>query len=73
MSTIAVTVTPNAKHNRIEPAGADGWRIWVTAAPADGQANQQVRKLLAKQLKIAPSRLQLIRGHKGKQKIFQID
>jgi hypothetical protein len=67
-----VRATPRAKSNRIELIEGR-IKIWVTAPPADGQANQAVRDLLADRLGIAPSRVSLIRGAASREKTFQID
>lgn len=65
-------VTPRSSRNKV------AWeestvRVWVTAAPVDGGANDAVTKLLAKALGIAPSRLRLIRGDASREKQFRID
>lgn len=49
-----------------------GIRAWVTAPPADGEANEAVTRLLASALSIAPSRVALIRGAAGREKTFEI-
>jgi len=68
---IAVRATPKARRNAIEPG--DPLRIYVTAPPDDGRANDAIRKILAKALGIAPSRLTMIRGQTSRNKLFQID
>ena len=68
---IAVRATPRAKRNAIEDG--DPLRIWVTAPADEGRANDAVRKLLAKALGVAPTRLTLIRGQTARDKLFQLD
>lgn len=69
---IAVRATPRAARDRI--AAGDGTiRVWVTAPPEDGRANRSVRKLLAGALGIAPTRLTLVRGETGRDKLFRVD
>jgi uncharacterized protein (TIGR00251 family) len=61
-------------------AGRDailGWhgavlRVRVAAPPADGAANQAVRRLLADRLGCAPSRVEIVRGHAARTKIVRI-
>jgi uncharacterized protein YggU (UPF0235/DUF167 family) len=48
-------------------------RVWTTAAPTDGQANEAVRRLLAKRLGLAPSCLSLVRGATARDKTFEIE
>ena len=66
---ITVRVTPKAaRDGLIEDDG--GLRITVTAAPENGKANEAVRQLLARAMGVAPSRLQLRRGHTARDKTF---
>jgi len=48
-------------------------KVWTTAAPTDGQANEAVRRLLAKALGLAPSRLSLVRGDSSRSKVFEVE
>ncbi|WP_417587580.1 DUF167 domain-containing protein [Pararhodobacter oceanensis] len=68
---LSVRATPKARRNAIEEG--DPLRIWVTAPPDNGRANEAIRKLLAKALGIAPSRLTLLRGQTSRDKQFQVD
>ena len=68
---LALRVTPNA--------GADGLaiengelRARVTATPEDGKANSAVIKIVARALKIAPSRIELLRGATSREKLLRI-
>lgn len=68
---IAVRVTPKASRDRI--LVEDGaLRVYVTAAPENGKANQAVQKRLAKALGLPKSRLKLIRGQTSRDKVFRI-
>jgi hypothetical protein len=69
---IVVRVTPNASREQVT---IDGSRfvIRVTCVPEDGKANKAVTKLLAKALGVAPSRLVLIRGMTGRDKVFRVE
>ena len=69
---IVVRVTPNASREQVT---IDGSRfvIRVTCVPEDGKANKAVTRLLAKALKVAPSRLVLIRGMTGRDKVFRME
>lgn len=72
---LAVRATPRAKREAIEPPETPGapLRVWVTAPADEGRANEAVRKLLAKALGIAPSRLTLLRGQTARDKLFQVE
>lgn len=70
---MATRVTPKASRDRIAE-GEDGTlRVHVTAVPEDGKANEAVRKILAKSLGLAKTRLVLIRGQTSREKVFRID
>lgn len=69
---INVRVIPRAKQTKVE-FGADGTlRVHTTAAPADGQANAAVVKLLAAHFDVAKSRIKIIRGETGRNKTIEI-
>ena len=71
-ATLAVRVTPRASRDAVEEDGA-GLRVRVTAPPEDGRANAAVQTLLAKALGIAKTRLALVSGRSGRDKVFRID
>lgn len=68
---IDVRVTPNASREQVSIDG-ERYLIRVTCPPEDGKANKAVTKLLAKALGVPPSRLTLVRGHTGRDKLFQV-
>lgn len=69
---IEIRATPRAARNevRIENGLI---RVYVTAAPEKGKANDIIRKLLAKSMGIAKTRLVLIRGDIARDKLFRVD
>ena len=69
---LTVRVTPRSSRNKV--AVQEGAvRVWVTAPPTDGQANDAVRRLLAKSVGLAPSKLTLLRGETARDKVFRIE
>lgn len=68
---LAVRATPRARREAIEDG--EPLRVWVTAPADEGRANEAVRKLLAKALGVAPTRLTLLRGQTARDKLFQLD
>ncbi|MDF3607427.1 DUF167 domain-containing protein [Paracoccus sp. DMF-8] len=70
--TIAVRVTPRAARNSVTLDG-EVVRVCVTTVPENGKANAEVVKHLAKALDIAKTRLVLLRGATGRDKLFRID
>jgi uncharacterized protein len=45
----------------------------VTAPAHEGRANQAVCRLLAKQLRIAPSKVTIVRGNRSREKTIRVD
>lgn len=69
---LALRVTPGARAESI--AIADGQvAIKVRAKPEDGKANAAVIALLAAALGIGASRIELLRGATGRDKLVRID
>ena len=69
---LAVRAHPGASRSRVEWDGAVAG-VWVTAAAADGAANRAVVLTVARWLAVAPSRVVLIRGHRSRSKLLEID
>ncbi len=68
---IAVRVTPKASRNVVKVE--DGAiRVYVTTPPEDGKANAAVQKLLAKEIGVAKTRLELVHGAASRDKVFRI-
>jgi len=66
---ITVQVTPGARQNAMTVT--DGVvRIAVTTVPEGGKANDAVRWVLARAMKVAPSYLTLQRGQASRDKLF---
>ncbi len=72
MARFTVRVTPRASRERIEVSEA-GIRVYVTAAPTDGEANEAVQAVLAKKLKVAKGKVELVRGHTSREKEFSVE
>jgi len=71
-----IKVTPKSSCEKIiVEHNADGsilYKIYLTAIPADGKANQALIAFLAKELKIAKSRILIMRGLNARHKIVKI-
>ena len=75
--TLRVKVTPNAKSERIKKETAKDkselYKIYVTASPEAGKANDAAIKLLAKALGVPKSALSITRGHISREKTIKIN
>ena len=69
---ITVKVKPNARENSIKQVETGIFEVKVSVPPEKGKANQKVIELLSKELKIAKSRISLIKGETSKEKLFII-
>jgi len=69
---IKVQVVPRASRNAIEKLGEGKYKVWVTAPPVKGRANEAVIKLLAWEFDVSKSAIELVSGHRDRRKTFQI-
>lgn len=69
-----VRVTPRAGREAVEfdPGPPPGFRVRVTVVPEGGKANAAVARLLAGALGVPKSRLELVRGARGRDKLFRV-
>ena len=72
---IQVRVQPKAGRERVEVV--DNWRpprlkVYVSAVPADGKANAAVVALLADKLGVAKGAVEIVRGHRSRDKTIEI-
>lgn len=70
---LEVSVKPKASRQKIEETGVNRYTVWVHEPPIDNKANLAVIKLLATHFKVPKSAVSLVRGSKGKKKIFEIN
>jgi uncharacterized protein len=68
---LVLRVTPSARTESVE-LGDNCVQVKVRTKPEDGKANEKVMELLAKSLSIATSRLHLLRGASGRDKLIQL-
>ena len=70
---LQVRVQPKARRNSIEVVDGSKLKIYVTTAPEGGKANDAVVALLAKRLGVAKSHVRIVRGHKSRDKLLDIE
>lgn len=71
--TIRVKVHTKTYDDRIEEVNIDEYEVWLTSAPADGEANIALIELLAEFFDIPPSTIHIKSGLKSRHKLIQID
>jgi uncharacterized protein (TIGR00251 family) len=72
-AALAIRVTPRASKNEIAEVLSDGTvKIRLTAPPVEGKANEALIEFLAKVLDVAPSKLEIVAGATGRDKLISI-
>ena len=69
---ISVRLQPKSSQNRLEQDG-ETYKAWVSAPPVDGAANEALIKLVAKHFGVAPSKVEMVRGHTSREKVLELD
>ena len=72
-TTLRVRVQPRASREAILGWREDALRLAVTAPPVDGEANEAVRRLLARALGVAPSAVSVVRGERSRDKVVRVE
>jgi len=70
---LELQVTPGASADAVGPYADGALRVRVTRPPAGGEANRAVLRLVARALRLPPSRLVLVAGERGRRKRIRID
>jgi len=68
---LSLRVQPRASRDELVPEPAR-LRVRITAPPVDGAANAHLLRFLAGAFNVSPSRVQLVRGTTGREKIVRV-
>ena len=72
-AALAVRVTPRASKNEIVGVLDDGTiKVHLTASPVEGKANEALIRFLAGVLDIPKSRVEVVAGARGRDKIIAV-
>ncbi len=71
--TLRLRVQPRSGREGLAGERDGALLVRVKAPPAEGQANAAVIRLLARTLKVPASRLSLLQGQSGRQKLVRIE
>jgi len=66
-------VQPRASRNEILGYRNELLRVRVTATPTEGEANRLCREVLAEALRIPPSRVEILSGHRARRKRVRVE
>lgn len=72
-AALAVRVTPRASRNEITEIQSDGTvKVRLTAPPVEGEANKALITFMAEVLGVAPTKLDIVAGLSGKDKLISV-
>lgn len=70
---LQVRLTPRADREQVTLRDDGSLAVRVSAPPVDGRANAALERAVAGALGIAPSRVSLVRGARGRDKTLRVD
>jgi len=70
--TLKVYLQPKSSQNEIVGPYRNGIKVKVTAPPIEGKANEALVRFLAKEFRISPSCIEIIRGLHSREKTLRI-
>ena len=70
---IYIKVSPRSSKNEVLKVSEGEYKVKLTAAPVDGQANDMLIKILAKFFDVSRSRIVIVGGKTAKIKIVDIN
>ena len=69
---VRITVQPKSSQNKVAVED-ESIRVWVSTPPTEGEANEAVIKLFSKALKLAKSKILIVKGHSSREKTLRIE
>ncbi|KAJ1966388.1 hypothetical protein GGI12_000098 [Dipsacomyces acuminosporus] len=69
---LSLFVKPGAQTSEVASIEQDAVHVRVAAPPRDGEANKEVVGFISRVLKIPKSSVQLVSGHKSRNKVVQL-
>lgn len=70
---IAVRLQPRARTTEIVGERGGALVVRVTAPPVDGRANEALCRLIAKRLRVARGRVEIVRGEGARDKLVRVE
>jgi len=69
---LKIYLQPKSSKNEVVGPYRDGIKVKVTAPPIEGKANEALIRLLAKELEIPQSNIEILKGHHSREKTLKI-
>ena len=70
---IEVKVKPRSSQEKVVISHDGPWIVYIHEAPEKGKANEVLKKLLAKELGVPKSALEIIRGKTATAKLIEVE
>ena len=70
---LQVKVKPNAKNQSIQTEADGSLTVSLKSPPVDGQANEELIKILAKKFNVSKSSITIKSGHSSRNKLIEIE
>jgi uncharacterized protein (TIGR00251 family) len=71
--SLSIKVHPKSRKQEIKKLDDDSYIIHVTSPPSRGEANEEVRKLIARHFAIPVSKVVIARGRRSPYKLITIE
>ena len=69
---LSVRVIPRARKNRVVPQGGGKLRVYLTAPPQEGRANEALREVLAEYFGVKRSQVAIVVGQRSREKVVEV-
>ena len=69
---ISVRVIPRSKRNEVIPQGDNRYRVYLTAPPVEGKANDKLVEVLAEYFHVRMRKITIIKGESAREKVIEI-
>ena len=69
---LQLRVAPGADRSQVVGRHGDAWKVRVTAAPAGGEANAAVVRLMAATLGLPRRDVEIVSGHSARDKVVAV-
>jgi hypothetical protein len=73
MERVTVRVVPRSRRASVDVADDGSLVVRVRAAPEHGKATEEAARMLASHYDVSPGRVRLVRGRRGRIKVFEVD
>jgi len=68
-----IKVIPKSSLNKVIRISETELKVKLTSPPVDGEANKKLIEILSKEYSVAKSKIRIVRGETGKNKVVEID